>query len=631
MGHRRVAAAAALLLVLAGAEAVWAPVPATADNSQQHLVVGLKAFQDGFHDLAAKELRAFLAAAPQDPRRPEVLSILVQADLVRKDWGAARATLEELVRQPGPRAREGRYWLGWLDAQEGQTASALAHLDAYLAQEGGDRRIDALFLAGELAQKLGLPSAAKRYTDFLAGAPKDARRAAAWLGLVQSRTKAEPSAAVTSARQGLQDPVVKGDPAAQEALALAGVEAARAAKDLGAEAGFWHDLGERARDQDLRLRAQYEEGSVLLRSPEPQGARQALEAYLKQAPEGAYAVRAHLLLAGQAREAGDWARALAHLEGVLGRPDDPAVSPQRGELERAALRLALRIGDRERAGRHARAFLAADSSGKPEDQALAHFTLGSLSADPTAAASEWDAVPAGTSRYREARLLAAHSLLGAGRPGEALARLVPLLDAPDPESAVHLTALAAAEAAGDHARVADLCSWLAEHPPPGREPADFLYRRARSLEQGSDEKAYAAALEALAARAPDDPRGGWAAAALAARAADRKDWAGVLRWADRARSGRDPDLATLQEADALAALNRGDEARTALESLAARVGPHQAAALARLGALRDRAGDGPGALEAYRRSLAAGLEGAAAQWVRERMGVLDGSGSGAGQ
>ena len=47
--------------------------PARAASVQDRLTVGLKAYRDGFHDLASKELRAFLAAAPADPRRPDVL------------------------------------------------------------------------------------------------------------------------------------------------------------------------------------------------------------------------------------------------------------------------------------------------------------------------------------------------------------------------------------------------------------------------------------------------------------------------------------------------------------------------------------------------------------------------------
>jgi len=586
-------------------------------------VVGLKAYQDGFHDLATKELRAFLAAAPQDPRRPEVLYVLAQSELARKDWAGARSALDELVVLPGPRAREGRFWMGWLDAREGKSAPALGHLEGYLAEPVGERRTEALFLAGELARKLGTGSAVAHFAAFLEAAPKDPRRPSAWLGLVQAREKTDAAGAVAAARRGAQDPVVKADAAALEALALAGVEAARGAGDPAAEASFWQVLGQKARGKDLKLRARYEEGAVLLRAGDQRGAREALEAYLKAASQGPHAVRAHLLLADLEQGAGQGGAALAHLEQALVRADDPAVALRRRELERAALGLALAGGDRARAAGHARSLLTANGPGHPEDQSLAHFTLGAVATDPAEALSQWDAVPAGTSRYRESRLLAARALLESERAAEALSRLTPLLAAPDPESAVHLTALAAAEGAGDHRRASELAGWLAERPPPGGTRAEFLQRRAVSLQAAGDDGAYAQALEELAAAAPGNPRGAWAAAELGGRAFDRGEWETVLRWATAARAGADPSALAFQEAEALFRLGRTEDARTAFAALGERAGPGQALALARLGGILDQTGDHEGAIQAYRRALAVGIEGEVAEWVRGRLSALE--------
>ncbi len=627
-GRSRVAVAAAVLLLLVGA----APRLARSAGAQDRLVVGLKAFQDGFHDLAAKELRAFLAAAPQDSRRPDVLYVLAQAELARGERSGARKVLEELAAAPGPRAAEAQYWLGWLATQEAKPAEALERLDRYLGAGGGERRTDALFLAGEAALSLGRgPAAADRFSRFLEAASGDPRRPAAWAGLVQAQAGAEPASARDAARRALAAPEVQADQAAVEAVALAGVESARGAKDPASEAAFWAALATAARDGALRQRARHEEGAALARSGDVAGAQKTLQASLLAAPKGPYAGAAHLLLAELAEHpatgSGDRAAALGHLEAALALPGDPAVKPRRRELRRAALGLALSVGDRDRAAAHARELLADEKSLTAEDRALVRLTLGSAAGSAEEAVGHWDAVPPGAARYREARLLAARALLEAGRPGEALARVEPILAGEDPGAEAHLTALAAAEAAGDHRRAAEVAGRLAERPPTGGTGSEFLQRRALALQKAGDDGAYAQALERLASGPAGEPGVGWAGAELGSRAFARGEWEAVLRWAAVARAGSDPATRTalaFPEAEALFRLGRLEAARAAFAALAAREGPVQAPALARLGAILDQAADREGAAEAYRGALAAGLGGEAAQWVRSRLSALGG-------
>jgi len=288
------------------------------------------------------------------------------------------------------------------------------------------------------------------------------------------------------------------------------------------------------------------------------------------------------------------------------------------------LGLALGLGDRDRGAGHARELLAAEGSLSLEDRALVRFTLASVAANVDEAVGHWDAIPSGTSRYREARLLAARALLEAGRPADSLARLEPVLSGEDPGSEAHLTALAAAEAAGDHRRAAELAAWLAERPPPEATRAEFLQRRALSLQQAGDEGGFARALEDLAAGPAGNPGTAWAAAALGGRAFARGEWEAVLRWRAAARAGPDASALAFQEAESLFRLGRLDEARAAFGVLGAREGPGKAPALARLGGLLDQTGDARGAAEAYRGALGAGLGGPAAEWVRGRLMALEG-------
>jgi len=227
-------------------------------------------------------------------------------------------------------------------------------------------------------------------------------------------------------------------------------------------------------------------------------------------------------------------------------------------------------------------------------------------------------VPPEATGYEEARLLAARALLGAGRAREALIRLDPLLARERVSGEVLLTALSAAEAVPDPARAAGLCLRLASGSPGVPEGAAFLERRARHLQAVGDEGAYAAALEAVA-ETRDPGRAPRAASELADRAFRSRRWEGVLRWAPLAREGAEPARAAYQEAEALWALGRADEARAAFAAQAEASGPFRAASLARLGALLEAEGRRDEAVAAYQRSLEAGLEGAAADAVRARL------------
>ena len=249
-------------VVLAAAASIFLTLPSPVRaGAEDRLVVGLKAFRDGFHDLAAKELRAFLEASPGDPRRADVLYVLAQAEIARENWPGAREPLEELAKGGGDRAREGQYWLGWVALKQGKKVEAARDLDRYLAEPGGDRRADALYLAADLSREAGDPAgAAKRLGDFLRENPGDSRRGAAWAGWVDALLASEQAApARDAAKSALADPAVTASPDVLERVALRGAEASRKANDPGGEVRFWSVLAQGAKSQALRDRARYRE------------------------------------------------------------------------------------------------------------------------------------------------------------------------------------------------------------------------------------------------------------------------------------------------------------------------------------------------------------------------------------
>lgn len=624
-GHRSRAARLGRCLALGAALAVpvaLAGTPAArAASPQDRLAVGLKAYRDGFHDLASTELRAFLRAAPGDPRRADALEVLAHAEMARSDWKGARSALEELRAAGGAPAREAGYWLGWVAARAGSPGDALALLDRYLEAKDGDHRADALFLAAELSAGVEGPQRrAERCERFLREAPGDRRRPAAWAGRVEGSRASGPGAVRSVVAAALADPGLRGDAAALEAVALAGVEAARQQGDPDGEAALWAALAAGAGDRGLRGRALCEEGLARARTGAPAGARAALEACLRESPKGPLAPRAHVALANVAAGEGDAAGALRHLEAALAKPGDPAVKGRELELRKAALAAAGSAGDLAGAKRHGAALLAREGELSPGERGVVRLALAAAAGGLDEALSRWDGIPPEAPQYEEARLLAARRLAAAGRAREALARLDPLLARGEASAEVLLEALSAAEASADPSRAAELCGRLASAPPPGHGAPEFLERRARHLQTLGDEGGYARALEAVA-RSGDRDRAAAAAGELADRAFRSRDWGGVLRWAPRARGGPERGRAAYQEAEALWALGRADEARAALAALGDTAGPFQATALARLGATLEAAGRRDEALAAYRRAMESGLDGEAAEAVRARLGA----------
>jgi tetratricopeptide (TPR) repeat protein len=610
-----------------GIDSGLVPVESLAEGGRDRLVIGLKAFRDGFHDLAAKELRAFLKAAPDDPRRLEILFILSRIEIAKENWPGARRVLEEITRGEGPRAREAPYWIGWVLAKEGNRQGALELLDAYLQEPGGERRADALVLAAELAREEGdLAGAANRLAAHIEEAPKDPRRPAVWLELLRAlKDSGQVARARDTARRALADPAVGRDSAVLEAVALAGIDAARAASDPGAEAAFWAALAAGAASQPLRLRARFEEGLARLGARDVTAARRALEAYLKAAPQGTYAAHSYLLLADLMRQAGDRAGALSQLEAALERPLDPVVEPRLAQLRESAYSLALALGDPKRAAvlmRELTTLGAPLSQEKQEILLLALARDALKTGDVEGALGHWNALPPGSAQYRTAGLLAARTLIAQGRPADALKWLEPLLVGEDPGAEAHLVALAAAEAAGDLHRAAELCAEIADQPPPGVSGAEYLHRRAAHLEFLEDLEGYTSAMEELAHRFPGDPRAVWAAKELQKRAFEVGDWDGAVVWAEGAKGGAEGDPtgeAAYLEAEALSRLDRTAEAEQAFRSIGALPGPFRAKALARLGVILDRAGKPDEAQRVYRQALDGGLEGDAAAWVKDRL------------
>lgn len=622
---RRLLTVAALLV---GAAWFSGAAPAVAADPGARLKVGLNAFRDGFHDLAAKEIWAYVAAVPADPRIAEILWVLARAEIARKDWDGARDALTRLAGTADPRAQGAYYWLGWVAVQAEERQAARAHLEKYLDGPGGADRADALHLYATLARELKLPDqAAPRLEEFVAAFPHDPRAPAARLSLVQAELERNrPARAVAAVRAALADAAVGRDRVLLEALALAGVEAAAAAGDPAAEAELWGRLAKVGQEPALRARAHFEAGAAHLRGGAVAPGRQALQAYLEGAAGGAYAATAHLLLADLARTEGAAAVELQHLEAALALPADPAVAPLRTELRKAALGLALALGRRDQAETHAAALLETGKVLSPGETARARLVLAEAAAqrrELEAALGHWDAVPAGTPERRTAVLLAARALISLQRPREGLERLVPLLAEDEPTRQVQLTALAAAEAAGEVRRAADLCADLAARPPAGRSGAEFLWRRAGHLAALGEPAERGRVLERIVLEFPRDEAAAWAAEELTREAFRRRDWAGVLRWSPPGSGAAGSATGRYMAAEALYRLGRIGEARGLFQAVAGSSGPYRAQAFARLGTIADAAGDRAGAVRYYAEGLESGLDGTAAEQIRARLRELE--------
>ncbi|GAB4270733.1 MULTISPECIES: tetratricopeptide repeat protein [Deferrisoma] len=604
------AALAAALVVSAGG-ALAGP--------REHLEVGLKAYRDGFHELAAKELRAYLEAKPDDPDRRDLLDLLFRAEVARKNPEGARWALERLVEADDP---EARYWLGWLAWRVGRPEEAREHLGRYLDEGGGAHAADAWLLAAAAAEALGhWRDAAEMYRAFLAGAKGDSRRASAWLGLVGALSKeGAPGAVAAACRESLADPGVLEDREARLAIARAGAAASQTPEDA---AFFWERVAEWTPDREERARALLGLGRARAEAGNRDGAGRALEGFLQLVPKGEEAVSARLLLADLAREAKDLRGALRHLEGALAAGAEGARAL---EIHRAAFALAKRLGDGESLRRHGRAILDRGAKAVPRDELdRVRWTL----ADDARARGRWqeavalwDGIAEGSALGRSARVEAARALLENGKPGEALRRIEPLLGA---QSTLDewLLALAAAEAAGDAARAARFAEAAAGKAPPGEAPA-LLERAAVHAEASGDGERARVLRVRLAQAYPGSPQGRRAALMLQAEAFQAQDWAEVLRWSAAAREADASGAAAFREAEALARIGRAPEARKRWEELAGQPGPFRGRALLRLGLEADRSGDPADALARYRAALEAGLPPEAETWVRGRIEELEG-------
>ncbi|WP_025321347.1 tetratricopeptide repeat protein [Deferrisoma camini] len=600
---------------------VWAWGGAFA-GSREHLEVGLKAYRDGFHDLAAKELRAYLEAEPSSPDRAEILDLLFRAELARGNPEGARAALEELARLGRP---EAEYWLGWLAVREGRDEEALTHLARYL-KAGGDRVADARLLAARSSAALGRwKEAQAHYRAFLSAAPRDdSRRAAAWLGLVKAAREAgDPKAVETFAREALGDPALAGAREALRGLARTGAAAASTPED---RAFFWGRLAASAEDPADRAEALYEQGRALAEAGEPEAAAGALERFLALEPRGDRAVEARLVLADVARARGDLGAALTHLEGAIAAG---AAGRRALDLHRAAFALASKLGDEGRAEAHARALLgAADAVSRQEADRARWFLAGRAAAAGRAeeAVGLWDAIDPAGPLGPAARLSAARTLLDRGDAGGALKRVEPLLaTATDLEP--WLLAVAAAEAAGDEGRAGRFSAEVAARVPADQAPG-WLERAVAHFEKAGDRAQARALRERLATEHPATAEGDRAALALQVEAFRAEDWAGVLRWSAAARRADPSGAAELREAEALVRTGKNARAAEVLEAVAGRPGPHRARALLRLGTLADEAGDFDRARQRYEAALAAGLPDPAGRWVRRRLAELREAGRG---
>jgi len=608
-------------VALVAALVVWVWGGAFA-GSREHLEVGLKAYRDGFHDLAAKELRAYLEAEPTSPDRAEILDLLFRAELARGNPEGARAALEELARLGRP---EAEYWLGWLAVREGRDEEAVTHLGRYL-KTGGERAADARLLAARSSVALGRwKEAPAHYRAFLAAAPRDdSRRAAAWLGLVKTAREAgDPKAVETSARQALADPAVARDRGALRALARAGAAAASAPEG---RAFFWGRVAELAEAPAERAEARYEQGRALAEAGEPEAAAAALERFLALEPRGDRAVEARLVLADLARGRGDLGAALTHLEAAIAA----GASGRRAlELHRAAFALASKLGDEGRAEAHARAVLrAGDAVSRQEADRVRWFLAGRAAAAgrPEEAVRLWDAIDPAGPLGPAARLAAARTLLDRGDAGGALKRVEPLLaTATDLEP--WLVAVAAAEATGDQGRAGRLSAEVAARVSADQAPA-WLERAIAHFEKAGDRAQARALRERLASEHPGTLEGDRAALTLQVEAFRAGDWAGVLRWSAAARRADPSGAAELREAEALVRTGKKPRASQVLEGVAGRPGPHRARALLRLGTLADEAGDFGRARQRYEAALAAGLPDPAGRWVRKRLAELGEAGHG---
>ena len=616
-----------LLVLLVGAVCVGPAGTAVAAGADDRLTVGLKAFQDRFYSLAAKELRAFLEEAPEDPRRVQVLSVLARAEIGQENWDEARRALEQL-RGTGGDVEDALYWLVWIADRQGDGPAAIQYAEQYatLLGAGGKRGGDVLELAARTAwQGKYFAEAARLYGRFLSGVAVDPRRPAIWAGRVAALEQAgEPPREVLREVNGALGEGVP-DASLRATVAEAGVRAARATGNHRREAELWRVLAGASTDPALQRRARLETGLASERAGDNSSAEKALAGFVKQYLSGEDAARAHLALAGLARKRQGWDDVILHLEAVLALPEAVRAGQPAAELRRGALAAALAAGNEDAAAPHAAALLSGGAELRPEELGAVHLLLGRRAAgtDPAAAVRHWLAVPGSATGYRGARLAAATLLTETGKAGQALAVVQPFLEGSRAGTEVQRVALAAAEGAGEWQRAALLADALAAATPRGAEQRALARRAALHWLQAGDAAGYERALQGLASGEAAGETGRWAAVELQRLTFERGEWEASVAWALRARGGGAPSgEESLRYAEALEKLGRESEALHVFEAVAAQGGALAGAALARIGAAHDRAGRWQQASEAYEGALEAGVPEAAAGWLRQRLGQL---------
>lgn len=596
---------------------------AGAAAGDERLTVGLKAFQDQFFSLAVKELRGFLVAAPDDPRRTQVLAVLAQAELAQEDWSAARQTLEQW-RAAGGDAEKALYRLVWVAARQKDAKAAVAYKDQYGKLPRGERAGDVLEWAAAAAwQKDAFADAARLHAEFLEKVPGDARRPAMWAGRLASleQTGAPPLAVLREVDAALAEGLAED--AVRVRVAQAGIRAARSLGDHRREAALWQVLAAVGGDPTRQRRARLETGLAAVRAGDDLAAEKALMGFVAQYPVAPDGVQARLALAALARGRGDWAGVLAQLEAVLAAPATARDGQPTHDLHRGALAAALALENEKAAVVHATALLSGDTPLSPVEQGAVHRLLGRRAAasDPGAAVNHWLAVPEGTPQYVESRLAAASLLTQTGQAQQALAVVQPLLDGPGAGPEVQRVALAAAEGAGAWQRAALLADALAAALPRGAEQQAMARRAAVHWLQAGDAAAYERGLQGLATDAAGDATSRWAAAELQRLTFARGEWQASVAWAEQAGATEDAEVG-LRRAAALEKLGREDEALQQLELLAERGGAWAGPALARAGSIHDRGGRWRQAQAAYQAALAAGVAPDAAGWLQQRLGEL---------
>lgn len=603
-----------------------APAPSLAgdDAAKARLEVGLKAFQDGFHGLAVKELAAYLDAAPNDPRRVDILFVLAQAHIASANLRGAQKVLEEIESIGELSLLEGRYWLGWVLAKQEKNDKALQHLKKYIAEEGGSRLFDALILASDLARNLDdLKTASSMLEKFLKQASVDLRRPQVWQIYLRTKIKlGDAGTAKNEALKAANEPWTISKKDDFEAVALLGIEAARLEKAPKIEADLWSLLRKKGSKKELLDRAPFEEGSARRRAGENASAKKLLTEYLQKHPKGSNAVSARLLLAEIATDEGRKDEGLVHLEEALTLGGGSSTPPRLQEIRESAFSLALALKNSKKAAFHARELLKAGAKLKPATKALAHQAAAAAEAESgnaVEAYKHWKAIPPESKIYKESRLSGSRWLMEKGKHSEAYSLVQPLLQTKQADAETLLTALSAAEGAGEKRKAAEICLTLADNPPKGGSGEDFLYRAIVVLAALKDNKAYAAGLEKLTIDRPQHEKTPWAAGELQRLAFESRSWDKALKYGATAKKQKDNDTAAYLEAETLLNMGREAEARAAFQLLSNSSGPYKGASLARIGSILDKEGKTRQAKEMYAKAIEAGLEGKLALWVKSRL------------